>query len=107
MPVIRIEYDNAKLEEEAILAVSYAIQKIVSETTGIEDVSVYANSSHIKVKVAPIEIWVEMSAHKIKNAEELLTQFKEKLSQWKKEKNFPHPINITLIPMSWKFEIGV
>lgn len=107
MPVIRIEYDDGKLKEETILAVSNAIQKIVSETTGIEDVFVYANSSHIKVKIAPIEIWIEMSAHKIANADDLLSQFKTQLSDWKKESGFQYPINITLTPMPWKFETGI
>ena len=107
MPVIRIEYDDAKLKDGAVLTVSNAIQKIVSETTGIEDVFVYANSSHIKVKIAPIEIWVEMSAHKIADVEKLLGEFKEKLSKWKKEENFQYPINMTLTPMQWKFETGI
>ena len=58
MPVIRIDYDDEKLDKDAILTLSNAIQKIVSETTKIEDVFVYANSSQIKVKVAPIEIFI-------------------------------------------------
>jgi hypothetical protein len=107
MPVIKIEYDDTKVKENAVVAVSNAIQKIVSETTGIEDVFVYANSSRIKVKIAPIEIWVEMSANKIEDVEKLLSEFKEKLSTWKKKDGFQYPINLTLTPVPWKFEIGI
>lgn len=86
---------------------SKAVQKIVSETTDIEDVFVYANSSKITYKIAPIEIWVRMSAWKIKNLDELTESVKTKLSLWKKETSFNHPINLTLIPMNWKVEIDI
>ena len=107
MPVIRIDYDDEKLDKDAILTLSKAIQKIVSETTKIEDVFVYANSSQIKVKIAPIEIFVQMSAHKIKDVDKLVSEIKSRLSSWKKKSAFHHPINLTFIPMDWKIEIGI
>ncbi len=107
MPVINIEYDNKKLNKETVLALSKAMQRIVSETTKIEDVFVYANSAQVKVKVAPIEIFVQMSAQKIKDEDQLMDQIKTKLSSWKKKNAFPHLINLTLIPMKWKIEIGI
>ena len=107
MPVINIEYDDEKLGKDEILTLSKAIQKIVSETTKIEDVFVYANSAKIKVKIAPIEIFVQMSAHKIKDVDKLMSEIKSKLANWKKEKRFHHLINLTLTPMNWKIEIGI
>jgi hypothetical protein len=107
MPLIRIEYDKTKLKEGEAVDVSNAIQKIVSGVTGIEDVFVYTNSAEIKIKVAPIEIFVEMSAHKIKDPDELIAQIKAQLSEWKQSRSFPHPINLSLIPMNWKIEIGI
>ena len=65
MPVIRIDYDDEKLSKAEVLTLSKSVQKIVSEVTKIDDVFVYANSSQIKVKIAPIEIFIQMSAHKI------------------------------------------
>jgi hypothetical protein len=70
-------------------------------------VFVYANKAQIKVKIAPIEIFVEMSAHKITDLDELFSEIKSNLSEWKKTNNFSHPINLTLIPMNWKIEIGI
>lgn len=105
--MIKIEYDDTKLQKGQVLEISNAVQKIVVDVTGIEDVFVYANSSEIKVKVAPIEIWVEMSAHKIENLDELFEKIKSRLSDWKKETNFPQPINLTVIPMQWKFDTGI
>ncbi len=83
------------------------MQKVVSEATGIADVFVYANSAKIKVQIAPIEIFVEMSAPKIMDADALIGEIKKKLSEWKAANNFTHPINLTLIPMNWKVEIGI
>ncbi len=107
MPVIRIDYDNEKVNDKDILGLSNAVQKIVSETTKIEDVFVYANSSQIKVKIAPIEIFIQMSAHKVKDADELVQDIKSRLSDWKKEAGFTYLINFTFIPMQWKIEIGI
>jgi hypothetical protein len=107
MPLIRIDYDGAKVSDTDALDISNAAQKIVSEATGIEDVFVYANDSHIKVKTAPIEIFVEMSAHKIQDADELIALIKKELSAWKASSGFAKQINLTLIPMAWKVEIDI
>ena len=107
MPVIRLEYDDAVVSEEEARAICDAAQKVVSDATGIKEVFVYGNSSHIKVKIAPIEIWVEMSDHKITDAAALAKSFREGLSAWKNQVNFPHLINLTLIPMHWKLELDI
>lgn len=107
MPVIRIDYDSEKINDQDVLALSNAIQKIVSEITKIEDVFVYANSSNIKVKVAPIEIFIQMSSHKVKDIDELVKEIKSRLSDWKKKTGFKYLINFTFIPMQWKIEIGI
>lgn len=105
--MIKIQYDDSKVKRGDIEKLSDAIQKIVSKTTGIEDVFVYGNSSEIKVKIAPIEIFVEMSAHKIKDEDALIKDIKERLTVWKKENNFSLPINLSLVPMHWKIENGM
>ena len=68
---------------------------------------VYANNSQVKIAVSPIEIFIRLSDHKITDADKLISDIKSKLSEWKIENNFPHPINLTLIPMNWKIEIGI
>ncbi len=107
MLVVHIEYDNKKVDERSILDLSKAAHELVSSITGIEDVPVYVNTSHIKVEVAPIEIFVQLSAHKIADQDKLIADLKEAFIKWKKENNFPHLINLTLIPMNWKIEIGI
>jgi hypothetical protein len=107
MPLIRLEYDDGKVSDADILSLSKAVRDIVSTTTEIADVFVYANSAKIKVQVAPVEIFVEMSDHKIKDEDELVSVIKEQLSLWKKTSGFPAPINLTLIPMRWKVEVGI
>lgn len=107
MPMIRIEFDDLKVENEKVQALSEAVQKIVSEVTKIEDVFVYANSALIKVKVAPIEVFVSISKYKVADLDQLMNGIKNRLSSWKKENSFQYPINLTVIPMEWKFEIDI
>lgn len=107
MPVITIQFDNKALKNQEIELLSKAIRKIVQDATSIEDVPVYANNSEIKISIAPIEIFVQMSAHKIKDEQILLDNIKQKIAEWKNKNNFLHKINLTLIPMNWKIEIGI
>jgi hypothetical protein len=107
MPMIKIEYDDVKVNVDEVRNLSDAVQRIVSAVTGIEDVFVYANSASIKVKVAPIEIFVEMSDHKIENLDDLTNKIKDELSSWKTQSGFKVPINLTVIPMRWKVEINI
>jgi len=105
--MINVQFDDKEVQDADIQKLSEAVQKIVSEVTGIEDVFVYANSSRIKVKIAPIEIWVHMSAWKIKDLDELMNQVKTRLSDWKKQEQFPYPMNLSIVPMQWKVEIDI
>lgn len=107
MPLINIQYDDSKINDSQIKVLSEGIQKVVAEVTGIEDVFVYGNSSKIKVKIAPIEIFIQMSAEKIVDRDKLFSDIKSKLVDWKSESKFLHLINLTLIPMDWKIEIGI
>ncbi len=107
MPVIHLEYDDKQISDEQVEALSKAVRDIVSEVTKIEDVFVYANSARVKVQIAPIEFFVQMSASNIENLDALVDEIKIKMRKWKAENNFTIPINLSLIPMNWKIEIGI
>lgn len=107
MPLIRLEFDDSKVSDPDAEKLSRAVRDIVSDITGIADVFVYANSARIKIQVAPIEIFVEISEQKVSNLDTLFDQCKDRLSTWKKESSFPHPINFTVIPIRWKFEVDI
>lgn len=107
MPIIRIDYDSEQIQKNEVLLVSNAVREIVSKVTGIDDVFVYMNSSEITLKAAPVEIFIEMSAHKIKDANALLQEIKAHISTWKASNKFDTPLNLTLIPMPWVIEIGI
>lgn len=107
MPVIRIEYDDTIVSDDQAHALAVATQREVAEETGIKDVFVYGNASKIRVGVAPIEIWVEVTASKISNADDTLASLRQRLGGWKVTADFPHPINLTLNLMNWKFAIGI
>ncbi len=107
MPMITIKYDDAKVKDDEIVLLSKAVQKIVQEATKIPEVFVYADSPKIKIDVAPIEIFVEMSASKVTDREGLFQDIKTHLSDWKKTNNYSNPITITLTPMDWRFEVDI
>ena len=107
MPIVRIDFDEKVASKSDVELLSMAVQKIVVQETNIEDVVVYANDSQIKVKAWPIEIFVQMSDHKVKNEDQLFEALKSRLKSWKMENSFQHPINLTFIPMHWKIEIGI
>lgn len=107
MPLVNIEYDDKQISDEEATQLSQAVQKIVSEATQIKDVFVYGNSSRIKVEIAPIEIFIQMSDHKINDIDELTKLIVTNIGNWKLKTNFKHLINLTVIPMKWKIEIGI
>ena len=107
MPLIRLEFDDNKVSDKDAESLSKAVRDIVSETTKIEDVFVYANSARVKVQIAPIEIFIQMTAKKIADRKELIGEIKRKIVDWKLKNNFQTTINLTLIPMEWNIEIGI
>ena len=107
MPMITIKFDDQKVKDDEVVALSKATIKIVQEATKIPEVFVYADSPKIRIGVAPIEVFVEMSASKVTNREELFQAIKIPLSQWKNLNNFKHPITITLTPVDWKLEVDI
>lgn len=107
MPLINLEFDNVVVTEDEAKQLSQAVRDIVSESTEIADVFVYANTADIKIQIAPVEIFIRMSAHITEKKPELLQNIKTKLKEWKVETGFKHPINLTVIPMTWSMEIGI
>lgn len=107
MPVVKIEFDKAKVSEGDIKVLARTSHEIVSSVTGIKDVPVYARSADFTAEIAPIEIFIELSAHKITNPAELKAQLRSAYEEWKKTSEFIIPINMTLIPMTWNIEIGI
>ena len=107
MPMINIKFDDREVKDDKIVELSRAIIKIVQEATEIPEVFVYADSPRIKIGVAPIEIFIEMSASKIVDRDALFEKIRSKLVDWKKSSGFQYPVTITLIPMNWKFEVGI
>lgn len=107
MPMITVKYDDTKVGDQEIIDLANALQQIIIEATNIKDVFVYADSPKIKIAVAPIEVFVQMGAGVISDKDALLQDIKGKLANWKQENNFAQPVTLTLMPMDWKFEVGI
>ena len=107
MPGIRLDLDDAIVSDAESTALSEAVRKIIIEATKIDDVFVYGNAARIKVAIAPIELFIQMSDHKIADEKALFEEIKSKLHGWKDQSNFPHKINMTFIPMHWYIGIDI
>ncbi len=107
MPLIQVLYDDSKLSEDDMVRFCRAVKEIVSEATGIKEVFVWGNSASIKIDVDPIEVIIEMSDHKVGDLESLTNDICKKLTEWKNSEDFKTPATVTLIPMNWKFVVGV
>ncbi|MDP3964916.1 MAG: hypothetical protein Q8Q20_04675 [bacterium] len=107
MPIVRIDYDNKLVKQDEVEKLARAVKAVVADSTGIPEVYVYADCHDVTIDIAPIEIFVEMSREKILDLDELFTATRNKLSKWKQKNNFEHPISLTIIPMNWKFEVGI
>jgi len=107
MPVIRVEYDDKKVNESDMTAFCRALKEVVSVATGIKEVFVWGNTSQIKIDVEPIEVWIEMSEHKVDDLDSLTNSICEGVTKWKKASGFETPVTITLTPVHWKFVVGV
>jgi hypothetical protein len=107
MPIIYLEFDESKVSREDAESLANAFQQIVKAETRIEDVVVYGNDSLIKVAAHPLELFVQMSAHKIQDANDLLDRLSSRLATWKDSFDLAHKINLTLDPKPWKINIGM
>ena len=107
MPIIRIDYDNDKVKDEEIVKLSEFLQPLVAEKTDIAEVMVYANYPHIKYKIFPIEVFIEMPANKIEDRQKLVKSIRSEIESWKEKSGFSHLINLTLIPMDWDMEFDI
>lgn len=107
MPMINVKFDDREITDERVTELSNALIKIVQDTTQIPEVFVYADSPRIKINVAPLEVFIEMSATKVQDREKLFNNIKTELTEWKKQHNFEYPVTVTLTPIDWKFEVGI
>lgn len=107
MPVVTVEYDKTKISDEQMKRFVVDLYDIVSEATEIKEVPVYARAAEITYKIYPLEIFIQISAHKVDDREALTGKIKDALSSWRKENSFDHLINLTLMPMDWNLAIDI
>src|SRR4051812_42157958 len=109
MPVIRIEYDPNKVTAEQITRLAEDVVEYTKEVTEIPEVYAWVNASQIRINIDPVDIFIELSAHKVPDgdASKLSKPIADKIRQWKAEQNFAQLINLTVIPVQWQLEIGI
>ena len=106
MLVIHIDY-NETVDTESVKKLVSAMHTIVSESTAIQEAPVYARKAPFQSYTAPIEIFIEIDSHTVKDSNALVANIKARIQKWKKVHAFQYPINLSLIPTKWKTEIGI
>jgi len=111
MPVIKIDYDKSKVKETVVQKIAVELQKTAAEASKLPlaRVSVFARANQLTVNAAPIEIYVQVGSTSIPGGDtkKYLGLMKKRMQAFKKAHNITTPINISIIPMNWKSEIGI
>ena len=106
--LIYIDYNKSMISVDQIERYARGIEKVVSETTKIEDhTPTYVRATDFTLNAAPIEIFLQVSPKFLTDEEELMLNLRYALGVWKEQANIHHPINITLMPMTWRFELNI
>lgn len=105
MITICYDADTVSVEDSTIL--SKGVRDLVAAVIGDSDVFVYADSAVVRVDVAPIEIFVQLNAANEPDSELVNKQLAARLAEWKSRSNFPHVINLNIMPVAWHSTIGI
>lgn len=110
MPVVRIDYEKSVSAEE-IQALAAGLQPAIAEASALplEDICVYANQNGFSINAAPIEVYIHAGPGAIPdgNKEVMLARIVEEVKKLKQEKGLSTPINLSVVQMDWRFELGV
>ena len=104
MSTIQILFDDSQVTNEEAEKLGVALRDIALNAENSHDVSfafAFAESPKIKIGLAPFEVYIKVTRWKIDDEKKLLTEITEKLTKWKAENDFNHPVNILLMPMDW------
>ena len=104
MPTIQMLYDDSVISEKEIKELGLFLRELClnSKNLNVKASFAYAENPKIKVNLFPIEIYIKITRSKILNQGALLKEIENGLRHWKVSKEFPHPINILLMPMDWE-----
>ena len=110
MPTIKILFDDAKVSNEEVAELGEGLRHICLGSENLDNPTfafAYANSPEVKVNMEPIEVYILISQEMILDADKLFVEIQHKLASWKKEAGFKQQVNLTLMPMDWKIEVGI
>lgn len=83
------------------------IQAIVKDVMNKQDVFALSVSPLQFLSSDPIELFVQVNALKITDVAELADGLSEEIKAWRSTNNFPHPINLNVIPVEWHSRLGL
>ena len=106
--LIYIDYDKNLFSEKEVEYLTWEFQLIIENTSKVENnVPTYASTYEVSINVYPVEIFVKISRHHFEKRENYTENLKQAFTCWKKESNFSHKINLTVIPMDWELALDI
>jgi hypothetical protein len=104
--MVTIRYTSEVADNEAT-TLAHAMRARVVEVTEEQDVFVYADKALVAVSADPIEVFMQVNAHKVSDIAGLMDKITNKLANWKRQNDFALSINLNITPVEWHAEFGI
>ncbi len=106
--LIYIDYDKNLFSEKEVEYLTWEFQLIIENTSKVENnIPTYTSTYEVSINVYPVEIFVKISKHHFEKRANYTENLKQAFTYWKKESNFSHKINLTVIPMDWELALDI
>ena len=106
--LIYIDFDKSQFTNKQITELTNNFESVIADTSKVENkIPTYASTYEVSSNIYPVEIFVKISREHFVKRINLTQKLKEAIKLWKKENNFNHTINLTVIPMDWELALDI
>lgn len=105
--MISIVFDKSVISTDQVTSLSLGLQTVVSEVIDDSDVFIYSQSPSSILGADPIEVFIQLNAHKTADPEAVTESIAKAVKSWKTTSHFQPPINLNVIPVPWYSEFQI
>ena len=106
--LIYIDFNKELFPKEEIVRLTEIFQSIIENIAKVENsVPTYASTYNTSRNIYPVEIFVKVSRIHFNKRKNFTENLKNGIVEWKKQNNFEHKVNLTIIPMDWELALDI
>jgi hypothetical protein len=105
--MVRIICDAEVVAAQEAKDLAEGLQKLIVQVIQEDDVFVYVEQPALIVAADPIEIFVQVNQQDVADPAELTERIASELAAWSEQTNFPHKVNLNVVPVNWHFKVGI